>query len=124
MSNGLRKVVHIEVFDFDNDTFAYAIDSKKNQFGYKYKTQYYRNGQIVREDPEINNVEKAAYYYNKLGINLSQLRSLRKKIKELSKHKMIPFPTENGVEVIFRGGSNVHYNGEHPEEFYQKVLKI
>ena len=123
MSDGLRKVVHIEVFDFDSDTFAYAKDSHKNQFGNKYRTEYLKNGRVVREEPEVNNVERAAYYYNTLGINLSQLRSLKRKVRELSKKKMIPFPEEDGIDIVFRGGSNISYRGQHTEDFCEKVLK-
>ena len=124
MSSELRKVVHIEVFDFDSDIFAYAKDSRKNQFGYKYKVEYQKNGKVIKEEPEVNNVERGAYYYNTFGVNLSQLRSLRRKVRELSKNKMIPFPEEDGINAIFRGGSDIYYRGEHTQDFCDKVLRL
>lgn len=124
MQDGLRKVVHIEVFDFDSDTFAYAKDSHKNQFGYSYQTKYLRGDKVVKEKPLVNNVERGAFYNRKLGINLSQLKSLRRRVKELSKHKMFPFGEDKRVDVIFRGGSKITYQGEHVEDFYQKVLQL
>ena len=124
MSSELRKVVHIEVFDFASDTMAYAVDSHKNQFGYKYSVKYLgHRGKTIKEIPEVNNVERGAYYYNKFGINLSQLNSLKRKVNSLKKKKkFIPFPEENGVEAVFRGGSIVHYTGEHVDEFCEEVL--
>jgi hypothetical protein len=125
MKDGLRKVVHVEVFDFDSDTFAYAKDTHKNQFGYKYTTQYLQNGKVVKQD-EVNNVEKASYYYNAFGLNIDQLRSLRRLVKKIQgKKTMFPFTWEDGsVEAVIRGGSTVTYRGENKEDFYQKVLKI
>ena len=124
MFDGLRKVVHIEVYDFDSDTMAYAVDSHKNQFGYKYSVKYLGNkGETVKEIPVVNNVERGAYFYNKFGINLSQLNSLKRKVNSLKKRKkFIPFPEENGVDALFRGGSHIHYSGEHVDEFCEKVL--
>ena len=124
MTSGLRKVVHVEVFDFDSDTFAYAKDTHKNQFGYKYTTEYYENGQAVKKDKEVNNVERGAFYNRKLGLNLDQMRSLKRLIKRITGGKaMIPFPQEDGsVEALIRGGSTITYRGEHTEDFYQKVL--
>ena len=120
---GLQKVVHIEVFDFDTDSMAYAVDSQKNQFGYKYRVEYVKDGEVVREDPEVNNVERGAFYYKKFGINLSQLGSLKRRVNSLKrKKKMIPFPEENGVNAQFRGGSNIHYSGNNTEEFEKEVL--
>ena len=123
MFDGLRKVVHIEVYDFDSDTMAYAVDSHKNQFGYKYRVDYLDKGEIVKSDPEVNNVERGAYFYNKFGINLSQLSSLKRKVNSLTKKKkFIPFPEEKGVDAIIRGGSHIHYSGEHVDEFCEQVL--
>jgi len=126
MTSGLRKVVHVEVFDFDSDTFAYAKDTHKNQFGYKYTTEYYQKGNLVKKDAEVNNVERGAFYNRKFGLNMDQLRSLRRLVKRVQGNKsMIPFPQEDGsIEAIVRGGSTVTYRGEHKEDFYQKVLKI
>ena len=123
MSSELQKVVHIEVFDFEKDPFAYAVDTHKNQFGYKYSVEYQTCGIPFKEKPEVNNVERGAYYYNKFGINLSQLRSLRRKVRQVLNGKIFPFPTEDGINVVTRGGSDVTYHGEHTEEFCQKVLK-
>ena len=125
MKDGLRKVVHVEVFDFDSDTFAYAKDTQKNQFGYKYTTQYLQKGKVVKSE-EVNNVEKGAYYYNKLGININQLNSLRRLVKKVQgKKTMFPFEWEDGsIEAVIRGGSTITYRGENKEDFYQKVLKI
>lgn len=126
MNDGLRKVVHVEVFDFDSDTMAYAIDTHKNQFGYKYTTQYLRKGKVVKTDPEVNNVEKGAFFYRTLRINLNQEKSLRRFIKRLKGSKsMFPFPLEDGgVEAVIRGGTKITYRGENTEDFYQKVLRI
>ena len=126
MKDGLRKVVHVEVFDFEDDTFAYATNTHKNQFGYKYTTQYLQRGRVVKEDPEVNNVEKGAYYYKKFGLNVNQLRSLQRLVKKMKgKKSIIPFPWEDGsIEGIIRGGSTITYRGNHKEDFYQKVLKI
>jgi hypothetical protein len=55
MLDGLRKVVHIEVYDFDSDAMAYAVDSHKNQFGYKYNVKYLgQKGEVIKEEPEVN----------------------------------------------------------------------
>lgn len=126
MSNGLRKVVHVEVFDFDSDTMAYAVDTHKNQFGYKYTTQYLQNGVVVKTDPEVNNVERGAFFYRKFKINIDQTKSLRRFIKRLKGSKnVIPFPMEDGgVEAIIRGGTKITYRGEQKEDFYQKVLTM
>ena len=122
MTSGLRKVVHVEVFDFEDNQFAYAINSKKNQFGYNYIAEYYDQDKKVKEK-RINNVERGAYYFKRFGVNLSQLKSLKRKVKEASQNKMIPVDSENGIELIFRGGSNITYHGKYPDDFTQKVLK-
>lgn len=126
MKDGLRKVVHVEVFDFDDDTMAYAVKSHKNLFGYKYTTNYVKKGQVVRTDPEINNVEKGAFYYNTFKINLDQQKSLRRLIRRLKGNQSIyPFPLEDGgVETIIRGGTTITYRGKNTEDFYQKILRI
>lgn len=126
MNDGLRKVVHVEVFDFDSDTMAYAVDTHKNQFGYKYTTEYLKRGKVVKTDPEVNNVERGAFFYRTLGINMNQEKSLRRLIKRLKGSKsMLPFPLENGgVEALIRGGTTITYRGENTEDFYQKVLRI
>ena len=126
MKDGLRKVVHVEVFDFGTDTMAYAQSSNKNQFGYKYTTEYLKRGQVVRRDPEVNNVERGAFFYNTFKINLDQQKSLRRFIKRLRGEKsMLPFPLEDGgVEAVIRGGTRITYRGENTEAFYQKVLGI
>lgn len=126
MKDGLRKVVHVEVFDFDKDAMAYAVGSNKNQFGYKYQTEYQKRGITVRRDPEVNNVERGNRIYNTLGINLGQLGSLRRLIKRMKENKKgIAFPNEDGsVTVVIRGGSTITYRGDQKEDFYQKVLRI
>ena len=126
MLDGLRKVVHIEVFDFDSDTYAYAKESHKNQFGYSYQTKFLKGDTVVRETPKVNNVERGAFYNRKLGLNLSQLKSLRKRINSLLKTKkgMYPFDDKDGVNVLFRGGSIITYRGKNTDDFYQKVLRM
>ena len=126
MLDGLRKVVHIEVFDFDSDTYAYAKESHKNQFGYSYQTKFLKGDTVVRETPKVNNVERGAFYNRKLGLNLSQLKSLRKRINSLIKTKkgMYPFDDKDGVNVLFRGGSIITYRGKNTDDFYQKVLRM
>ena len=123
MSSGLQKVVHIEVFDFEEDPFAYAIESHKNQFGYKYSVEYQSCGITVKEKPIVNNVERGAKFYRKLGINLSQLRSLKRRVRHVLGDKSFPFITKDGINVVTRGGNDVTYHGEHTEDFCQKVLK-
>jgi len=125
MKDGLRKVVHVEVFDFDSDTMAYAVDTHKNQFGYKYTTEFFRKGVLIKKEEEVNNVEKGAFYYKKLGLNLDQLKSLRRFIKKIRGNKsMITFPNEDGsVRSVIRGGSSVSYHGQHMDDYFQKVLK-
>lgn len=122
MANGPRKVIKIEVFDFESDTMAYKPESHKNQFGYKYQTSYVENGNIVRQTKEINNVEKGARIYNVLGINISQLSSLKRRVRQITKKGMFPFNEDDKVEIVIRGGSKITYQGKHKEEFYQKVL--
>ena len=126
MKDGLRKVVHVEVFDFDSDTMAYAVDSHKNQFGYKYQSEYQRNGVTVKKDKEVNNVERGNRIYNTLGINIGQLGSLKRLIRRVKDGKKgIAFPNDDGsVTVVIRGGSTITYRGEQKEDFYQKVLKM
>ena len=126
MKDGLRKVVHVEVFDFESDVMAYALNTKKNQFGYKYTTEYRVGDKIAKVDPEVNNVKKGAYYNRVLGLNLSQLTSLRHLIKRVvGSRSMFPFPEEDGsVRVMVRGGSTITYRGDNQEEFFQKVLKL
>ena len=121
-----RKVMHVEVFDFDSDTMAYAKGSGKNQFGYKYRTDYVQNGSVVKSSPEVNSVERGAYFYNKFGLNINQLNGLRRLVKKAQGNKtLIPFEWEDGsIEALVRGGSKITYRGEHKEDFYQKVLKI
>jgi len=123
MLSGLQKVVSIEVFDFEKDPFAYAVESKKNQFGYKYFSDYRACGIVVKQAQEVDNVKRGYNYYKKLHINISQLRSLKRKVKRALGDKSFPFYTENGIQVITRGGNVVTYKGEHTEEFCQKVLK-
>lgn len=124
MTSGLRKVVHVEVFDFEKDTMAYAIDSGKNQFGYKYRTQYLKEDEVVKESKEKNSVEQASFYYRALRINVDQTKKLRRFLSRLQKEgNIIPFPEEDGqVLALIRGGTKITYRGEHPEDFYQKVL--
>lgn len=124
MESGLRKVVHLEVFDFDSDPYAYAKLSHKNQFGYKIRTDLVRGDTVVETGKEINSVEQASYYYNKYGINLPQLGKLRRKVRSLTRDGMYPFIDDDKIVVVVRGGTEITYAGKHQEEFQQKVLRI
>lgn len=124
MANGPRKIVQIEVFDFENDVMAYKPDSHKNRFGYKYQTSYVEKGNIVKQTKVINNVEKGAKIYNAIGINISQLRSLKRRVRQITKKGIFPFSKDDKVEIIIRGGSKITYQGKHKDEFYQKVLGL
>lgn len=126
MKDGLRKVVHVEVFDFENDTMAYAVDTHKNQFGYRYTTDIVSKGQVVRTTPAVNNVERGSFFYKTFKINLDQQKSLRRFIRRLKGDKtMLPFPLENGgVEAVIRGGTSITYRGQNTEDFYQKILRM
>lgn len=122
MSSGLRKVVHLEVFDFDDSPFAYAVDSHKNQFGYNVQEEYYDQEKLIKEK-QVNNVQRGAYYYKRFGINLSQMKSLKRKVREISKNKMIPLSSNDGIVITFRGGSDISYKGDQVDDFVVKVLK-
>lgn len=122
MIDGLRKVVQIEVFDFDSDTMAYAIDTHKNQFGYISKTSIIDRQGNVKSTKVVNNVEKGAFYNRVLGLNISQLGSLKRKVRKLTKSGMFPFEDEDKLEIVIRGGSKIIYTGKHHDDFRQKVL--
>lgn len=122
MLDGLRKVVQIEVFDFDSDTMAYALDTHKNQFGYKSRTDLVDRRGNVQSTKIVNNVEKGAFYNRILGLNLSQLGSLKRKVRKLTRPGMFPFESEDKIEVVIRGGSKIIYTGKHMDEFREKVL--
>ena len=122
MSSGLRKVVHLEVFDFEDSPFAYAVGSKKNQFGYNVQEEYYDHEKLVKSK-QVNNVQRGAYYYKRFGVNLSQMNSLKKKVREISKNKMIPIDSEEGIVISFRGGSDISYQGNQVDDFAAKGLK-
>ena len=122
MSSGLRKVVHLEVFDFEDSPFAYAVGTRKNQFGYNVLEEYYDQEKLVKSK-QINNVQRGAYYYKRFGINISQMNGLKKKVREISKNKMIPLDSDDGIVVTFRGGSEISYTGDQSEDFCANVLK-
>ena len=122
MSSRLRKVMHLEVFDFEDSPFAYAVGSKKNQFGYNIQEEYYDQEKLVKSK-NLNNVQRGAYYYKRFGINLSQMNSLKKKVREISKNKMIPISSDDGFVITFRGGSEISYQGNQLDDFVIKVLK-
>lgn len=126
MEIGSRKTIEVEVFDFESDQFAYAPDSGKNTFGYKVKkSKVLPNGRLeVIKDR--NNVEEFGKVYNRFGINLSQMRSLKRVVNAAQRNGklfIIPFPEDKRVEVVFRNGNRVTYSGNHPDEFCQKVFK-
>lgn len=126
MEIGSRKTIEVEVFDFETDQFAYAPTSGKNLFGYKIKkSKVLPNGRLEVIE-ERNNVEEYGKIYNKYGINLSQMGSLRRAVNSARKNGKLfvfPYPEENKIEFVFRNGNRVTYSGNHPEEFCDKVFK-
>ena len=126
MEIGSRKTIEVEVFDFETDQFAYAPESGKNLFGYKIKkSKVLPNGRTELIE-DRNNVEEYGKVYNKFGINLSQMSSLRRAVQTAKKNGktfIIPFPEDKRIEVVFRNGNRVTYTGNHPDEFCQKVMK-
>lgn len=126
MEIGSRKTIEVEVFDFEQDQFAYAPKSGKNLFGYKVKKSKVLPTGRLEVIEERNNVEEYGKIYKKFGLNLSQMRSLKRVVKAARKNGkifIIPFPEKGKIEVVFRNGNSVTYKGEHPEEFCQKVFK-
>ncbi len=119
-----RKVMHVEVFDFDSDTMAYAKDSGKNQFGYKFYNEYIQGGEAVRKGCEYNHVEAMSYFNKALNMNPDQLKSLKKKVNKMLNRAWCYVDEENSVEVVVRGGSTITYNGNHVDDFLEKVLEI
>ncbi len=119
-----RKVMHVEVFDFDSDTMAYAKDSGKNQFGYKCYNEYLQGGEVIRKGPEYNHVEAMSFYNRTFNMNPDQLKSLKKKVNKMLTKAFCFVDEDNSVEVVVRGGSTITYNGNHVDDFMEKVLEI
>lgn len=117
---GIRKEFALEVFDFNESPHAYAKDSEKNEFGYKYSVRYYRGDKLIYETPLFDNVDDKAVYWLALFINFDQLKSLNKKISGvLIQQKEI---SEKDVYVRFSDGSTLTYHGNNVNDLCQKVL--
>lgn len=124
MSKRLRKVVHLQVYDFEKNPSAYALKSNKNQFGYIYRSEfYYGKDKIFAR--EYDNVSKNKIYWSLLNANVDQLKSLRKKVDKLL-DRGFAYDSDVGpeVNVNISGGSTIKYNGDNTKDFFQKVLEL
>lgn len=124
MSKKLRKVVHLEVYDFEKNPSAYALNTNKNQFGYIYKSEYFY-GKDKIFSREYDNVSKKKIYWTLFNFNIEQLKSLRKNVDKLL-DKGFAYDSDVGpeVNVNISGGSTIKYNGNHTKDFFQKVLEL
>lgn len=124
MNGKLRKVVHLEVFDFKESPFAYALHTDKNQFGYIVTRDYYYGNDKLFSF-ESDNVEKEIFYWMTFRINKSQMKTLRKKVdKLLDKGFAYDNDCGNEINVNISGGSTIRYRGENSKEFFNKVLEL
>ena len=57
-------------------------------------------------------------------MNPDQLKSLKRKVDKLTEKAFCFVDDENGVEVVIRGGSTITYNGNHIDDFLEKVMEI
>lgn len=118
----LRKVVHLKVFDFEQSKCSYALNTKKNQFGYMFRNEYLLDNKKIWESPVYDEVEELAFYYLAFHINPSQMKSLKRRVNSLMKKGFAWEETENGLIMNFKGGSNLVYQGQHSEELLNKLL--
>lgn len=119
----LRKVTHLKVFDFVDSFYAYGLRKNKNDFGYMVRTDYYYGDRKLFSSEIRDNVRDKEFYYNGLGINLSQLSSLRRKVNRLKENGFLVEEGKNRVSVEFLDGSDLVYNGNNKRKFMRKVLQ-
>ena len=124
MSKRLRKVVHLQVYDFEKNPSAYALKSNKNQFGYIYRSEFYY-GKDKIFSREYDNVTAKTFYWSLLRINIDQLKSLRKKVDKLL-DRGFAYDNDYGEEINVNvsGGSTIKYCGNNSKDFFQKVLEL
>ena len=114
MSTRLRKVVHIEVFDYEGEIVS---GKKEDPFSYTYQKEYYYGMNKIGE-------RKYDSTSRKLLMNKNQLKSLKKKVDK-ALNKAFCYVEEDGmVDVAISGGSTILYKGNHPETFKTKILKL
>lgn len=119
----LKKVVNLNVFDFDTHCCSYAVQTGKNHFGYKFQNQYYWGGKLIYKSPQYDNVEGKAFYWLAFGINLDQLASLKKRVaKVMDEHAVFVPKSDTSMTVRFSNGSILSYEGNQQEELCQKVF--
>jgi len=124
MSKKLRKVVHLQVYDFEKSPCAYALNSGKNQFGYIYKSEYYCGKKKVFSK-EYDNVVRGNKYYSLFNVNVDQMKSLRRNVDKVLT-RGFAYDSDEGpmVNVNIAGGSTIKYNGDYTKDFFQKVLEL
>ena len=119
----IRKIVHLEVFDFEESEHSYALSTDKNKFGYVYKNEYFYGKRKILETPLIDNVSNKEIYWRLLGMNLDQLNLLRKIVSKLLERGFAYNNLEGKeIDVNISGGSTIKYRGNNSSEFFQKVL--
>lgn len=121
----VRKIVHLEVFDFEESEHSYALSTNKNKFGYVYKNEYFYGKKKILETPLIDNVSNKEIYWKLFGMNLDQLKSLRRKVNKLL-DRGFAYDSLRGKEINVNvsGGSTIKYRGNNSSEFFQKVLGL
>ena len=114
MSNRLKVVEHIEVFDMEGEMVA---SPKEDPFSYTYQKEYFYGKKKIWET-NYNSNSKRIIMPN------SNLESLTKKADKMLKGAFCFVDDQNNVDVVIKGGSTINYNGNNPEVFIDKVLKI
>lgn len=119
----LRKVTNIKVYDFETSPRAYAVSSGKNKFGYTSHNRYYLGSKAIYDCFWNDNVESSSFYWLALSINLDQLKSLKRKVNKIKpgdRVEIIDCPSM--IKLKLETGSTIEYEGNHKEEFIEKVL--
>ena len=116
MDSRLRKVVHIEVFDYEGEMVL--GEQSQDPFSYTYQQEYYIGDRRIGKTHYNSNVKR------KISMGKTRLQELKKKADKVLNKAFSYVEGKDMIDVAISGGSSIIYRGNQKEEFLEKVLTM
>ena len=116
MDSRLRKVVHIEVFDYEGEMVL--GEQNPDPFSYTYQKEYFFG------DRKLGQTQYSSSTKRKISMGKTRLQELKKQADKALNKAFSYVEGKDMVDVAISGGSSIIYRGNQKEEFLEKVLTM
>ena len=116
MDSRLRKVVHIEVFDYEGEMVL--GEQSQDPFSYTYQKEYYIGDKKIGQTRYNSNVKR------KIFMGKTRLQELKKKADKALNKAFSYVEGKDMIDVAISGGSSITYRGNQKNDFMEKVLTM